>query len=148
MSIIAAASQASIASAVISALAALIGVILGQIIAWLERRREEQHRRRAELAATIAPPLAMILEAIEQIDRGARSGTAWQTQPAWTRLRTDDWPPIRTRLLLQSAQEPEVSREFDVLTLSLDPPRHGPRVLVSRAAERRRLDAAAVGGVR
>ena len=92
-------------TAIVSAAAALAGVLIGQIASWLQRRAEERRRRRIEIAATVAPTLSLILEATEQIRRSARAQTAWRRQAGWGHLCDHTWPGVRTLLLTQAAQE-------------------------------------------
>lgn len=108
------------ASAIVSAIAALAGVFLAQILGWVQRRAEDRRRRRSEVAATVAPTLSLILEATEQIRRGVRTETAWHQQAAWGELTKSTWPPVRTLLLNQAAQEPTSSEpSFYGVTLRL-----------------------------
>ena len=108
------------ASAIIAATAALTGVVLAQLIGWMQRRGDERRRRRSAIAAAVAPTLSLVIEAIAQIQRGRRAGTPWHQQAAWRDLREQTWPAVRILLLTQAADEP-ASRtpSFYGLTLEL-----------------------------
>ena len=118
--ILPAAEGSAVAPAIISASAALGGVCLAQLIAGSQRRADERRRRRTEIAGVVAPTFSLITEATEQIEQGRVSQTSWYQQPAWRKLRQDDWPSLRTLLLLQAAQETGSSEpSFDDLVLQI-----------------------------
>jgi hypothetical protein len=102
--------------AIISASAALVGVCLAQAISAFQRRTDERRRRRTEIAGVVARTLSLITEATEQIELGRVAQTNWYQQPAWRKLREDDWRSVRTMLLEQAAQETSSSgASFDDL---------------------------------
>jgi hypothetical protein len=120
--IVPAAEGSAVASAIISASAALGGVCLAQLITARQRRVDERRRRRTEIAGVVAPTLSLVTEATEQIEQGRVSQTRWYQQPAWRKLREDDWHSLRTLLLVQAAQETDSSGpSFDRLVLQIGP---------------------------
>lgn len=129
---LAAASNSStpLAPAIIAAAAALLGVLIGQLISILQRRHDERQQRLERAAAAVAKVLSLSMDAIEQIQRSSGAGLQWWAQPEWRRLRAEQWPIVRDLLLQQVAYEPDTKPSF--LTLAM----RGQDLLMDENAEK------------
>lgn len=82
---------------------------LAQLIGTLQRRADERRRRRTEIAGVVAETLSLIASATHHIKQADIAQTTWYQQLAWQELREQAWPPLRTFLYVQAAQEPSFS---------------------------------------
>jgi hypothetical protein len=91
---------------IITASAALLGVIVAQSISYFTRRADEANRRRDQLVDALAAGLGYLSDLDAELRRAERSKSKYWTQAGWQHT-TADWPATRRLILTQAMAYPD-----------------------------------------